>query len=219
MSVLSRLLIVSAATIVLTASAHAETKGPKIAKCQDAQGRWHYGDSAASACAQSKVEVMNSKGMRIKEVAAPPTAAELKTREQERAEAEREKQATEDQKKKDQQLLASYGHEDDIGLARERKTADIKAQMGSIEATLTTLRATLARMQTQAAQEKSGGKSVPQATTDNIAKTESQIAKQEAAMQERQKELEGVRARYDAELARYRQIKGVPAAKAAEVKH
>lgn len=213
MSAMSRILIVTAASMFLTA-ANADTKGPKIAKCQDTQGRWHYGDTAAAACAQSKIEVMNDQGLRIKEVAAPPTAAELKAQEESRLEAERKKQRAEEQKKKDDQLLANYGHEDDIGLARERKLTEINAQMDTMESTLMTLRATLTRMQAQAAQEQRAGKPLPQ-TAENILRTESQIAKQEAAMQEREREKETVKQRYAAELARYREIKGIPVSKTA----
>ena len=197
-------------TIIVTAmaavwsghSAAADTKA-RINKCQDAQGRWHYGDTAAAACAQTKIEVMDQRGLRVKEVAAPPTDAQLKAREAELQAAEQAKRQAAEQAKRDKQLLATYGHEDDIALGRDRRLADVKAQMSTIESTLETLRATLKRMQAQ-----------PGAAA-NIAKTEAQIAKQEASLAERVREQELIKTRYTEELTRYRELKGAASAKTA----
>ena len=184
----------------------------RIAKCKDANGVWHYGDTAADECARSKVTVINNQGLSVKEIAAPLTGAELEARERKKAQEDVERQSAEERTKRDRQLLASYGHEDDIMLARDRKLADIRAQKSTIESTLETLRATLTRMQTQAAQEQKGGKASEQAQA-NIAKTEQQIAKQEAALLEREKDKELIKRRYEADLIRYRQIKGIPVSK------
>lgn len=209
---LKTILIVILAVATGVASA-ADSKGPKIAKCKDAKGEWHYGDTAADECAKSDVTVMNDRGLRVKEISAPATPAELKVREAKKAAEDEKRQKTLDQKKHDDQLLATYGVEDDIALARERKFADLRAQISSIEATLTALRATLRRMQLQADQETKAGKRSPQ-TDANIAKTKDQIEKQEAAMAAREKDKETIKARYDADLKRYREIKGIPPSKA-----
>lgn len=206
------LILAAAATLWSAGGLAADTKG-RINKCQDTQGRWHYGDTAAESCAQTKIEVMDQRGLRVKEVAAPPTAGELKSREAQAQAAEAAKQTAADQSKRDKQLLATYGHEDDIALARERRLADVKAQMAINESTLATLRATLKRMQTQLENESRGGAKAPDQTAQNIAKTEAQIAKQETALTERAKEQETIKARYSEELARYRELKGTPAAK------
>ena len=200
---MKRKLMVILTAVVAVWSVHggAADNKTRINKCQDAQGRWHYGDTAAAACAQSKIEVMDQRGLRVKEVAAPPSAAELKAREADGQAAERAKQQAVEQAKRDKQLLATYGHEDDIALGRDRRLADVKAQMSTIESTLDTLRATLTRMQTQTG------------TAENIAKTEAQIAKQEAFLAERMREQESIKARYTEELTRYRELKGAAPAK------
>lgn len=195
-------------TIIVTAiaavwsvhSGAAEIKA-RINKCQDAQGHWHYGDTAAAACAQTKIEVMDQRGLRVREVAAPPTAAELKARQAELEASEQARLKAAEQAKRDKQLLATYGHEDDIALGRDRRLADIKAQISTIESTLETLRATLKRMQAQ-----------PGAAA-NIAKTEAQIAKQEASLAERVREQELIKTRYTEELRHYRELKGAAPAK------
>lgn len=209
-----KIVIILAATATLW-SVSGITAEPKVRinKCQDAQGRWHYGDTASAACGRTKIEVMDQYGLRVKEVAAPPTADELKSRDAQTQAAEQAKQTAADQSKRDKQLLATYGHEDDIALGRDRRLADVKAQMAISESTLATLRATLNRMKTQLENESRGGTKAPAQTEQNIAKTEAQIAKQEAALAERVKEQEAVKARYTEELTRYRELKGTPAAK------
>ena len=67
-------------------------------------------------------------------------------------------------------------------------------------------------MQAQATQEKGGGKPSKEAG-GNIAKTESQIARHEAALAETKKQQEAVKSRYQADLDHYREIKN-PAPKA-----
>ncbi len=198
-------LAVAACSLLITANIYAET-GQKIKKCRDASGRWYYGDTAAESCNQSKVTVINDKGVRVKEIAAPLTEAEINARARDKANVDNESKRAEEQGKKDQQLLATYDSEDQIIAARDRKLADLELQLRATSETLNTLRATLNRMQAQATQEKGGGKPSKEAG-GNIAKTESQIAKHEAALAETKKQQEAVNSRYQADLDHYRAIK------------
>src|SRR5512139_2495203 len=135
---------VSALVLALLAAGPALAADPKagarIKKCQDAQGRWHYGDEAADACAQSKVIELDTRGIKRKEIDAPLTEAELKARAGELEEAEKAKKLAAQQKRRDDQLLATYAVEDDLILSRDRKLADIDTQVKSSEATLASLR-------------------------------------------------------------------------------
>lgn len=191
-------LLALAAALPPAASAADSGQGQKIQKCQDAAGRWHYGDTAAEECAKSKVIEITGKGVPVKEIAAPLTAEQLKEREQERQEKEQEQRRNEDRARRDKQLLATYGHEDDVIQTRDRKLAEIDSQVRASTETLTALRAALARYQTLPASE-------PNAR--NIAKTQGQIAKQEAFIQGKAQEKENARQQYQAELERFREIK------------
>ena len=187
-------------------NAVAADKAPRIQKCQDAKGVWHYGDTADEECAKSKITVINQQGVRVQEVAAPPTEAELAEQERNRTAIEAEQRRIREQEMKDQQLMAIYGHEDDIALVRDRKLADINAQMKGTEATLETLRKSLERMQAQAEAEKRAGRPIEQNKKD-IAKTEAQIEKHSAALQKREAEKAAVLKHYEADLKRYRELK------------
>ncbi len=197
-------LAVIVSSLLITTAIQAEP-GQKIKKCQDANGRWYYGDTAAETCNQSKVTVINDKGLRVKEIAAPPTEAEIKARERNQSTNDNEQKRAEEKARRDNQLLATYDNENQIIVARDRKLTELESQLRATTETLNTLRATLNRMQSRAAQEKSQGK-VSEETATNIAKTEAQIAKHEAALADTKKQQEDVKARYQSDLEHYRDL-------------
>lgn len=204
------LLLVSVFAATLPASAAGEKKGQRIKKCQDAAGKWHYGDSADDDCARSKVIELDTRGIQRKEIAAPLTAAELKAREQNREQNELARKQLEDQQRRDQQLLATYAIEDDIILTRDRKISDIEAQIRASQETLNSLRTSLARLQTQAADEQRGGKPVSPQTAKTLANNQAQIGKHEAHVEKMKKDQEAMRVQYQSELERFRELKRKP---------
>lgn len=179
----------------------------KIKKCQDATGKWHYGDTADEACHQSKIIEINKRGVETREIAAPLTEEERKAKELEQAEKEKEAQLAAERKLKDKILLSTYTSEADITAMRERKLAEIDVQIRGSQATLKTQQDALARLQTKAKAE--GSQASPQ-TQANIGKTEAAIAKQQAFIQAKQQEQEIVKQRFQADLERYRQLKTQP---------
>ncbi len=192
------------------ASAHAgPNDSPRIKKCQDTQGRWHYGDTADAQCKQSKVVEINKQGITTKEIAAPLTPEELKQRELNKSSVEAEKKKADEQARQDQLLLATYGHEDDISFVRDRKIADIEGQMQSSLQTLTSLGNALKRVQAQAAEEQRGGKPVSEATTKHIANIETQISKHEQYVALKKQEEEATRLQAKKDMERYRELKKI----------
>ncbi|HYA38151.1 MAG TPA: hypothetical protein VEI74_07800 [Candidatus Methylomirabilis sp.] len=203
----------SSRTLILALGLALSAVGPQtgqasqtIKKCQDATGRWHYGDTAAEECAKSKITVMNNEGITKKVIAAPPTEQELKEREANKEVQETAQKKAEEQAKKDTLLLSSYGVENDITYVRDRKIAQIEAFIKASEQTLTPMRAALARMEAQVADESKSGK-VDEIAVKNIELTKAQITRHEAAIADKRKEQDAIRVEYDQDLARYRELK------------
>jgi len=196
--------------------AHAASgKSSSIKKCQDATGKWHYGDTAAEECAKSKVTVITEKGTTKRVIAAPPTEAELKEREEQRETIEAEQARAAERARKDTLLLSTYSVEDDIIYIRDRKIAQIEASIKASEETLKPLRAALTRMEAQAAEESKDPKAA-EATAKNIETTRNQIARHEGVIAAKRQEQEALRKQYAEELERYRELKRKsPAAPAA----
>lgn len=190
------------AAAVLPAAA-AESKGVTIKKCRDAAGKWHYGDTAATACAHSKVTIINEQGIKKREIAAPLTSEQLRAREQRQAEA----QQAQEQAKRDELLLATYAHEADIIYIRDRKLAQLESMIKASTDTLVPLRATLKRLQAQAAAEEKAQQNVSEQTAKALEQTRSQIGKHEAAIAQKRREQETIKAQAQADLERYRELK------------
>jgi hypothetical protein len=202
-------LLVSAGAL----AASGEKSTTTIRKCQDAQGRWHFGDFAAEECEHSKVIEMSTQGVKKKEIAAPLTAEQLKQQEEQHAESERERLRAEERKRRDEVLLSSYGTESDIAYVRDRKLAQIEAAIQASEGTLTPLRTVLARMEKQLEEEtKRGDQKAIKQTTQSIKQTQEQIARHEATIAAKKAEQIAVRKQYEEELARYRELKKSSAA-------
>ncbi len=200
-------MLVISLVIGVSAFAADDKKGPRIKKCQDAAGKWHYGDQADEQCAQSKVIELDRQGVKRKEIAAPLTEAELKAHAEKQAEEEKAKKLAAEQRRQDEIMLATYAVEADITLTRDRKLADVDTQIRSSEQTLKSLQNSLKRLQTQAAEEQRGGKPVSAQTTKTIANNEAQIAKHESLIKKMQKDKEAIRVQYDAEVIRFRELK------------
>lgn len=184
----------------------ASGKSSTIKKCQDATGKWHYGDTAAEECARSKVTVITEKGTTKSVIAAPPTEAELKQREAQRETIEAEQARAAEQARKDTLLLSTYGVEDDIIYIRDRKISQVEASIKASEETLKPLRAALARMEAQAVEESKDPKAA-ETTARNIETTRNQIARHEGAIAAKRQEQEALRQQYTEELQRYRELK------------
>lgn len=100
--------------------------GAGIKKCQDEDGKWHYGDFADEACAaRAEVTELSQKGQVLGVDKPPPTQEELekknKAKRDATAKAAREKQ----QRQKDLSLLQIYGSEEVIVSTRDRKLESI----------------------------------------------------------------------------------------------
>jgi len=184
-----------------------DTKSQRIKKCQDAAGKWHYGDTADAECARSKVIELDKQGVKRKEIAPPLTESELKARELNQSEEVQRQRQAEEQKRRDQQLLATYAIEDDLILSRDRKLGDLDKQVRGSQETVQSLKKTLARIQAQAQDEKRGGKEVSAQTAKTLASSESQIQRHEEALARLQKEQENTRAQFESDLRRFRELK------------
>ena len=209
----SRTLILAFGLVLSAFGPHAAQAVQTIKKCQDATGRWHYGDTASAECARSKITVMSDEGITKKVIAAPLTEQELREREANKEVQETAQKKADEQAKKDALLLSSYGVEDDITYVRDRKIAQIEAFIKASEQTLKPLRAALTRMEAQVTDESKSGKP-DEAAVKNIELTKAQIARHEAAIADKRKEQEAIRVEYDQDLVRYRELKKQQTSKA-----
>ncbi len=178
-----------------------------IKKCQDKKGQWHYGDNASVACAKSKIIEISQEGIKKREIAAPPTEKELKTRAAREEERKRQAAIDAERKRQDKLLLATYGHEKDIAYVRDRKLKQIDLTARSSRQTIESFQIILKRLEEQAAKEQRGSKKISPKTAQSITRIKAQIAEHEKVLIASEKEKIKVVQRYERDVKRYRELK------------
>ena len=195
----SRLLMVA---VVLSAafSLNAEAR---LYKWVDSNGTTHYGETIPPEYAnreavkldkgriQQRVDTRSKPGR--KQTARDPAA------EKDRIEAERH----------DNALLNTYSSEKEIDLARERNLQQVEARTNSFSVLLKSAQENLASLQQEAEKMTKQGRKVFKSLEEDIVEANAHIAKLENDLNQSLKETEAVKARYAADKARYRELKGL----------
>ncbi|MGH1427030.1 MAG: hypothetical protein ACRBEE_03760 [Arenicella sp.] len=102
----------------------------KIKKCQDKDGKWHYGTNSDYRCADSsKITTLNKNGVRVKEVNAVKTQEELDAEKKAREEAKLNREKEEFEKIERDRILTVYQSEEDIERARVEKLESLKRKI------------------------------------------------------------------------------------------
>lgn len=169
--------------------------------CSDASGRRTCGDILPAVCYDRAYTVMSG-GRVVREVDAPLTA-EQKARKDADLRAQRDRVAKEaEARRRDQVLLESYASIADLERRRDRDVGNIEGELRGArarESDLLTQQASLLK------RKPSSGK-VPRDVADGLAAAESELEAVRSVIASKQKDLEQLRARFDADHARYLQL-------------
>ena len=196
----SRLLMV---TVVLSAafSLNAEAK---LYKWVDSNGTTHYGETVPPEYAnreavklekgriQQRVDTRSKPGQ--KQTARDPAA------EKDRIEAERH----------DNALLNTYSSEKEIDLARDRNLQQVEARINSYRTLLKSAGENLASLQQEQERLIQQKRKIPKSLEEDLDEAQQRIDNFQADLDNSQREQEMVKARYAADKARYRELKGLP---------
>lgn len=179
-------------------------------KCVDKKGITHYGDTIPPECADASVIELDEKGMAIKE-----TPANLSPEARRAMEVEVQKQAAEAQQQKEQRrrdsaLLSSYASEAEIDMARDRNLQQITLSLNSIDARLKNAKDKLAQYGSQADAFARQGKAVPPDLVQNIGSAKTEVSDLEVERVQKQQDLASMKAKYDADKKRYRELTQPP---------
>ena len=118
-----------------------------ISKCQDANGKWHYGDNAATACGDTRITIIDQRGRKVDEVAPPLTEEEIKAQkaEEERVKAEAKQKAQRELEKK--RILAIYPSEESIIRARDSRLSGMDKNIKMQEKLLDDMRLEMKKLE------------------------------------------------------------------------
>jgi hypothetical protein len=151
-----------------------------IKKCQDSDGRWHYGDIAIAKCNASKVTTLNDRGFIASEKDAPKTDEQLKKESEVKAEADAELarvRALEDERNR---VLSVYETEADIDRQRDNQVDSVDSNIAVHKAYVKSLNAKIERLKLKGVNFKGAGKK----------RNEEQISQAQMRVKESMTELE-----------------------------
>ncbi len=195
----SRLLF-GVAALCAAISLNAEAK---LYKWVDDNGTTHYGetippeyaDREAMKLEKGRIEKRDDKfkGAAKKDEVLDPAA----------------EKALKEAKRRDNALLSSYTNEKEIDLARDRNLLQVEARVNSYSTMLKSAQTSLDALHQESAAITKQGRPIPASLTEDISQAEALVAKRKGELDASQKEMEAVKARYEADKQRYRELKGV----------
>lgn len=191
------------ATLVLLA-AFSATAEAKLYKWVDDKGETHYGEVVPPEYANKDKVQFNEKGREVKKKESKEAADEAGLG---KKNAE-EEQAALDQRRRDKALVNTYSNEKEIDLSRDRNLQQVEALINSTQLLLESAQGSLDGFLKEADELKQGGKKIPFELKSDITKGENRVAKLKQDLAKAQERAASVRASYEADKVRYRELTG-----------
>jgi hypothetical protein len=174
---------------------------PVMYKCVDDRGKIYYSDKFTPECGQ--IEEMNRQGRVVKkhETVKPAVAAKPAEEEQ------RGRKELAERQRRDRALIATYTSEEEIDLARDRSLAIPLQAIKTAENRLAKANSQLFDLKSEANRLAGQEKAIPPYLLEEIDVKLKEIPELEDEFQEKKSYAESVRAKYEADKLRYRELK------------
>ena len=173
-------------------------------KWTDDQGVVHYGDSIPPQYAEKAHETLNKQGVAVGHADAQKSPEQLA------AEA-RDHDAVFKQQQHDNFLLATYTSVKDIESLRDVRLDQLQGQRNAAEVYVETLRARLIALQVRAKRfrpydSKPNARRMPDDLAEDLVHTLNEMHTQSGALTAKNEEVAAVRAQFDGDIQRYREL-------------
>ncbi|MGH8454638.1 MAG: DUF4124 domain-containing protein [Nevskiales bacterium] len=192
------------ALILLLASTAASAA---MYKWVDKDGVTRYGDRIPPEYAKQDREVLNTQGDTVKVLEHEKTAEEL-AEDARKAEIQRQEK---EQVKRDRMLQETYGSEADLKKARDDQLASLDGNIRISEISLQSAEKDHKSRKEREAQLTKDGKPVPPDLQRQIRGLQANIDSGRKSLALRQQERQAIAARFDRDIIRWRQLKGITA--------
>lgn len=174
----------------------------KLYKWVDREGITHYGETIPPEYANS-----DTKQLEKGRVVDRKDGFDVDKQNSIKVETAEDKAAFE-ARRRDEALLNSFTTEKEIDLSRDRSLLQIEARINSYTTMLKSANSTLDGLHKESDALTSKNRKIPQSLTDDIVEAEALVAKRQKELAMSQKEMDAVKARYEADKQRYRELKG-----------
>lgn len=188
----------------------------RLFRYRDGRGVMHIGTNLPPGQAQAGYEVLDSRSLKTLNTIPPALSAEQRrmavaaaagAAAASQAEQARQKELV-DQKNRDRMLLQSYADELELTRLRDSKLQSLNLILQTTENTIGHLRQNLAQMDQTLGEHAAAGRQLPADLAQARARTAGDLVSQEQAAVRTRDEQNAMRARFDADLDRYRRLTG-----------
>ncbi|HEX8986643.1 MAG TPA: hypothetical protein VF816_01680 [Rhodocyclaceae bacterium] len=170
--------------------------------CTDKAGHKVCGDTLPEQCGDRAYKEYDVKGVRS--VDAPLTPEQKVQRDAEAARKKEQERLAAEQRRKDRALLDTYSSEKDIDAMRERALRDIEASNKQTQDKYDA--AVLRKRKLDKELEFYVNKPVPASLKAQIKENDSELAGQQKSLEDRKKEVDAVKTRFEEDRKRYREL-------------
>ncbi|CAK0748184.1 putative DUF4124 domain-containing protein [Gammaproteobacteria bacterium] len=178
-------------------------------KWTDEKGVIHYGDHVPPEDSQKGRAEVNKYGLTVGVTSAAKTKEQLIEDERKARIQAEERRKVEEQMAKDRVLLTSYANEKDLEMGRNGKLDALDGIIRITESNIAILRRSMSDMTAQAAERERSGQSVPDDIRRDISSAQDLVTKHDAYIKVKRKEQEELRAQFDADLKRFRELRAM----------
>jgi len=195
----------SFALVLLTLSGAASAVGAgRMFCCNDEHGRPVCADILPQVCYGRAYREISETGMTSRRVEAPLTAEQRAQRAIEEQRRKEEEATLKEQRRKDQALLDTYGSEQDIEIMRGRAAQEVRQSIKNAEGKISEARQLRKKFEDEAEFYKK--KRLPIAVAKGLHDADDEIKTLESVIEAKNKELEVIRAKYDADRRRFLEL-------------
>lgn len=180
----------------------------KLYKWVDDKGTTHYGETIPPEYANKDATRLSDKG-RVEKRIEKLTPEEQRAKEAEDAQKAVAQKAAIEAKRRDTALLSSFSNENEIDLARERSLQQVDARINSVATLLKSAEASLAGHHKEQDGLLKQGRKIPKSLQEDIEEADARLAKLQKDQELNLQELAAVKARFEADKQRYRELKGI----------
>ena len=185
---------------------HSAVAAGNLFCCADTSGKQVCGDILPQACYGRAYRELGYDGRTLRNVEPPLTAEQREQRAAEEEQRKVEAAALKEKQRKEQALLNTYASEKDIEAMRLRAQEDVHKSIKNAEVQIVTIRARRKKFEDEAEFYKK--KQPPAEVLKGLRDTDFEIKAQQSVIESKQKELDIIRAKYDEDLKRYRELSG-----------
>ncbi len=203
------LVVLLSAAALLSAHAYAapstsSKQGGVAYKWVDEQGVVHYGDHIPPQYAQQDREVLNSQGVPVGHIEAALTPEQASAEARKKAELFKQRQH-------DSFLVSTYTSVKDIEALRDVRLDQLQGQRTAAEQYVESLRSRLGSLQGLAVtyqpySSNPDARRMPDDLAENLVRTLNEVRSQSAALEAKSEEEKTLRAQFDADIQRYREL-------------